>query len=211
MGIKKFCLMAALLAASLACANAQTTDANAYSKILNSKDTYGYDRAPRYRGFLEESYVFGVGECCEDRVGLTMSHGCQITPYFFLGAGLGFDCWIDDDIFSMPVFAQMRLEFHKAYRRNASPFIDMKIGYSAINATGLYCNPSVGCHFYFGHSNAGISVRLGYVAQLVKTTYTEYHYESYYYKGYPKTRTWTNTYTEKENCGGVQLGVSIDW
>lgn len=203
MGIKKHCLLAALFVASFGCANAQTTVTtsydNSYTKILSSEDTYGYDRAPRYRGFLEQNFVFGVGECNDDRVGLTMTHGCQITPYFFLGAGLGFDYWIDNDIFSMPVFAQMRLEFHKAFRRNASPFIDMKIGYSAVNATGFYCNPSVGCHFYFGHSNAGISVRLGYVAQLANTTMFYYNYPYF------------GTYSEKNNWGGVQLGVSIDW
>ena len=211
MEIRRLGILTAVIAATAVSANAQSVDDDAFNKVFNAEETYGYDRAPRYRGFVEENFTFGVGEYNDNRVGLTTTHGCQISPYFFLGAGMGFDYWIDNDVFSMPVFAQMHLEFHKAYRRNASPFLDFKIGYSAVNAKGFYCNPAIGCHFYFGHSNAGISVRLGYIAQLAETTTAHWH-SDFTYNGWNYQYNSYTTYTkERHNWGGVQLGVAIDW
>lgn len=180
---------------------------NPYTSNGDLDDLYGWEKAPRFRGFVEQNNTIGVGDYAYNRFGLLASFGCQVSPYLYVGAGTGFDSWIDgydydyENCWSVPLFAHLRTEIHKAYRRNVSPFIDAKIGYNLVHAEGLYFAPSVGCHFYFGHSNVGLSAYLGYVMQVVDCVETYYHYYGGYY---------TNDYT-KENCGGVRIGVSLDF
>ena len=183
---------------------------NPYSSNEDLEELYGWEKAPRFRGFIEQNNTIGVGDYGINRYGVLASFGCQVLPYLYVGAGTGFDCWTGDydyydtNYWSVPLFAHLRTEFHKAYRRNVSPFVDAKIGYNFVNFEGLYFAPSVGCHFYFGHSNVGLSAYVGYVLQPVDYTESYYHY-NYYSGGY-----YTYNYT-KENCGGVRIGVSLDF
>ena len=69
------------------------------------------------------------------------------------------------------LFLWYKRVLHKTFRKKLSPYIDAKVGYSVVNVEGGFCNPSVGCHFYFGHSNVGLSVGVGYVMQAFKRGY----------------------------------------
>ena len=173
---------------------------NTLAKQENDQDddpsTYGWGKAPRYRGFFGESYVFGTGgDYEEDRNFLYTSHGVQINPFLYVGAGVGLNYWVDSDVWSAPIFAHLRGEFHRSMKKNASPYIDAKIGYSVADVEGFYFSPSVGCHFYFGHSKVGLSVGLGYVMQ--KATMK-------YYLGYG------SSWSETVNAGGLELTVALD-
>lgn len=176
-------------------------DSPAYQK-KDADELYGWEKAPRFRGFVEQTSTFGVGDYDYDRYGLQASFGCQIIPYLYVGAGVGAEYWTDAEVWSAPIFAHVRTEFHKALGRNASPFVDVKAGYSVSDdIKGAYFAPSVGCHFYFGHSNVGISAYLGYVLQIAEIEH--YYYNSYSHYGY-------HDYTN-ENCGGVRIGVALDF
>lgn len=94
------------------------------NSTIEADTSYGWNRTPRYRGFIGDSYVLG----------------------------------------------------------------DAKVGYSLADVKGVFCNPSVGCHFYFGHSNVGLSVGIGYVVQAFKDFYDEEH-----------------------NAGGVSLNLALDF
>ncbi len=174
---------------------------NTSAKQDNDQDdapgTYGWGKAPRYRGFFGESYVFGTGgDHEEDRNLLYTSHGLQINPFLYAGVGLGINYWVDSEVCSVPIFAHLRSEFHMSLKKNVSPYIDAKIGYSVADVEGFYFTPSVGCHFYFGHSKVGLSVGLGYVLQKCKMNYYDY---SYNYLG-----SGTGT------AGGLELTVALD-
>lgn len=160
-----------------------------------SSDLYGWEQAPRYRGFVGNSYIFGVDDCNEGREFLYTSHGCQINPFLYVGGGVGINYWLDREIYGVPVFGHVRSELHRLFKKNFSPYLDVKMGYSLSDVEGFYFAPSVGCHFYFGHSKTGISVGVGYVLQN-----TEYEYYDYHYGDSPKY-----------NLGGVECTVAFDF
>ena len=166
--------------------------------LVEAEEPYGWETAPRYRGFVEYTQTFSSDEY---RVGLVTSHGCQLNPYIYLGAGVGVEYWYDYESCVVPIFAHFRSEIHNLIRRNASPFLDFRIGYGAGDPQGLYLNPSVGCHFYLGHSKQGLSVRAGYVLQ--GTDYS-WDAEDFYY-GY-----WDD-YEESDRIHAFLLSFGYDF
>ncbi len=174
---------------------------NPYSSNDDLDELYGWEKAPRFRGFIEQNNTIGVGDYADNRFGLLASFGCQIIPYLYVGAGTGFDYWSDSDFYTIPVFAHFRTEFHKSIRRNVSPFVDVKVGYSFMNSHGYYVAPSIGCHFYFGHSNIGLSAYIGYAMQ--RLDYDAYYYNWYYNYSY--------SFTHGVDSKGVRIGVSLDF
>ncbi len=136
------------------------------SAIGSSDDesSYGWNRAPRYRGFVGESVIFNT-DGDYTRYMVYTSHGCQINPYVYAGLGIGGNYTWDRDGFWMPIFGHVRGEIHNVLKKNVSPYLDTKIGYSVGDLSGFYCAPAAGCHFYFGHSNIGLSAEVGYMVQ----------------------------------------------
>ena len=61
---------------------------NNYGGLQNLSRGY---RPNGYRGFMELGGGPGVGDYGDGFVSFSTSHGGQISPYFFLGAGIGFD------------------------------------------------------------------------------------------------------------------------
>ncbi len=172
-----------------------TPSAKRESEQEEDPSAYGWGRAPRYRGFFGESYIFGSGEYEEDRNFIFTSHGVQLNPFFYVGAGVGVNYWVTSEAWSVPVFANLRSELHMSFRKNVSPYVDTKIGYSFADVEGFYFNPSVGCHFYFGHSKVGLGVGVGYVLQRAEIAY---------YNGW-------SLGTKKANAGGFELTVALDF
>ena len=94
-----------------------------YSPVVKAQsgESYGWEQAPRYRGFISEGYVFGTGDVKENRSFLSTSHGAQITPELFVGGGVAVNYWWDSESWSFPLFVDTRVELHKALRKNFSP------------------------------------------------------------------------------------------
>lgn len=167
-------------------------------------DPYGWEKAPRYRGFVGASTVIGFGDCNLSRVMLNTSHGVQIIPELFVGVGTGITAWFDPNDYwedntytSIPVFANIRGEIHNILRKNFSPYLDVKLGYNFVDLQGLFFAPEVGCHFYFGHKKIGLGFGIGYQLQQAKVTY-------YYGYGY-------TPYTYTENLNGIAISVAFDF
>ena len=154
---------------------------------------YGWVSSPRYRGFVEESFVIGTGEVAFSRAQISTSHGCQINPYLYAGGGLGINYWTDTEDGSFPVFAHVRSEFHKALNKRVSPFAEEKIGDSVGNVEGFYCRPEAGCHIYFGKTKLGLSISVGYEVQMT---------DVYYYQ---------SGITMYQNVGGVSISAAFDF
>ena len=164
---------------------------------------YGWQKAPRYRGFVGASTVIGFGDCNLSRVMLHTSHGIQIIPELFVGLGTGITGWFDpnnyweDDTYtSIPVFVNIRGEIHNILQKNFSPYLDVKLGYNFVDLQGLFFAPEIGCHFYFGHKKIGLGFGIGYQLQQTKVTYYGYGYTPY-------------TYTE--NLNGIAISVAFDF
>lgn len=144
-----------------------------------------------YKGFFDMGYVLDLSDYDAGRFELTTTHGCQFSPYLYVGAGVGIDYYTDASMFAVPIFANIRASF---VNQNIAPFFDVKIGYSLIDVEGLYFTPSIGCRFATGSKN-GVSVSIGYVMQRADVGY--YGYYSYY--------------SENVNMSGLSLKIGFDF
>lgn len=143
-------------------------------------EDYGYQRAPRYRGFVGEA--IGIGEY--SHFSLYTVHGAQIRPWIFVGAGIAldtytlFNSYVD---FAVPVFADVRFDFNDMLNCRFGPFFDLRFGYSVGDVDGFYFAPSIGGEIYFGHSRINLGIHMGYE---MKTP--EYYWGGYYSSYYTR-------------------------
>jgi len=127
-----------------------------------------------YRGFVDAGYSVGIGDYDFGRIEVNTSHGYQINPYLFIGAGTGLhfmasyktkdmDIPLDvrDSKVDIPVFANIRCNFLK---KKVSPFVDVKGGTYVTNSGGLYVNASAGCRFSINEKQA-INLSVGYTTE----------------------------------------------
>lgn len=144
-----------------------------------------YSRQPRkgYRGFIEWSSSLRSeslggfdldGNLYKNRqntfyTGLTTSHGYQINPVFFIGAGLGMEKCGSLDNWVAPVFLQGRADMRFG---RFTPFGDIRLGANMAEGIGAYFSPTVGYRFNWGRK---MGVNLG--AGLSLAGYKAEHYE----------------------------------
>ena len=143
------------------------------TKEAAPKKTVKQDVNVRYRGFVDLGYTVGVGAVSNsDRVELTTTHGVQILPELFVGAGVGINFYHSSDgAIAIPFFVDVRSDI---LRSNITPYVDLKLGYSVGNVDGLYITPSVGCKInrfdfslgyvaqrYVGFNVGGLSLKVG--------------------------------------------------
>ncbi|MDE6097550.1 MAG: hypothetical protein K2L80_00550 [Muribaculaceae bacterium] len=116
--------------------------------------------------------------------GVTTSHGYQINPMFFAGAGIGAEYCSNYSEFIVPVFVQGRADFSFGA---FTPFADIRLGANLSSGTGVYFSPSVGYRFNWGRK-VGVNVSLGmtlagYKCELYDVTVTPDGYWSLAYIG----------------------------
>lgn len=119
-----------------------------------------------YRGFFEISGVVGMTTDYgggDKAVSMSTSHGWQISPYAYLGVGVGFDRHLGErqDITFFPVFLDARMNILDT---RISPYIGLRAGYSFGKNTGVYAYPSVGLSLGVT-KRFGFDVALGYSIQ----------------------------------------------
>lgn len=114
--------------------------------------------------------------------GVTTSHGYQINPMFFVGAGIGMEKCGSLDNWIAPVFVQGRADFQFG---KFTPFGDIRLGVNLAEGAGVYFSPTVGYRFNWGRKmgvNLGLGLSLaGYKAEHYEGSYTgpddyEIHY-----------------------------------
>lgn len=149
-----------------------------------------------YRGFFDAGYTLGVGDFDFGRIEINTSHGYQINPYVFLGAGMGFhfmpeyktpDMQIPLDIrdskVDIPIFANAHVNFMKT---KFCPFLDIKGGTYVTNNGGLYLNGSAGLRIATNEKQA-INISLGYTLENLEfetfASFKSYKNMDYYREG----------------------------
>lgn len=123
--------------------------------------------AQNYKGFVDASYGFGFGDWSEDLITISTTHGLQMNPQFFVGAGVAFEYGLDSKKNAVPFFLDGRFNFQK---KPNSPFVDFKIGYSFFQSSGYYINPMIGYRIGLRNKSA-LNVGIGYVRQDSKDDY----------------------------------------
>ncbi len=115
----------------------------------------------KYSGIVDLGGLFSeYGSCIE----VSTTHGCQILPYLFVGAGLELRYYFDYEEFSLPIYANVRGCFPL---KKITPFAEVRLGYDPI-MEGMYFAPAVGItvkkfdfsigyamtnNFYYGYSD----------------------------------------------------------
>ena len=148
-----------------------------------------------YRGYVDAGYSVGIGDYEFGRFEVNTSHGYQINPYLYVGAGTGLhfmssyktkgmDIPLDvrDSKVDIPVFANIRCNLLK---KRVTPFIDVKGGTYVTNGGGLYVNASAGCRFSINEKQA-INLSVGYATEKLQfetfdrfTSHTSMDYTRY--------------------------------
>ena len=101
--------------------------------------------------------------------GFSTSHGYQINPMFFIGAGLGVEKCTSLDNWVAPVFIQGRIDLKFC---KFTPFGDLRLGANVAEGAGVYLSPTMGYRFNWGRK---MGVNLG--AGLTLAGYRAEHYE----------------------------------
>lgn len=120
---------------------------------------------PGFRCFIGNKYELGAELWNFSRSTIYAVAGYQANPYLFVGAGAGYSSWVIQDWVSVPLFADLRVELHKAIRRRVSPYVELQVGYAVGDVKSSYLSPQLGCHFNVGRRPIGISVALSYSVQ----------------------------------------------
>lgn len=164
--MKRFLMMIVVVCTMLSVANAQNVSGNCY------------------RGFVDTGYTFGLGDYKFGRIEVNTSHGFQINPYVFVGAGAGFhfmssyetpnmDIPLDkrDSKVDVPIFANIRANLSKG---KITPFADLKGGMFVTNSGGLYVSGSVGCRIATNTKQA-VNISVGFsLEKLEFQTFSEF-------------------------------------
>lgn len=117
-----------------------------------------------YRGFFEwDNHLTRYDEWIPaHRVtyyysGLSTSHGYQINPHVFVGAGLAIDYCQRDESIEVPLFLQARTDFRFG---RFTPFADLRGGYTLTDGECWNLSPTIGYRFDWGR-RVGLNIGLG--------------------------------------------------
>lgn len=102
-----------------------------------------------YRGFVEWCNDLGAGsDAGYDGVfyysGVSTTHGYQLSPQFYLGAGLEVEYFRRHDRVVVPLFVEARTD-HRFGR--FTPYASLRAGYDLSDEGDLYLSPTVGYRF----------------------------------------------------------------
>ena len=152
-----------------------------------------------YRGIAELGYQFGLGDYGMDRLKINMINGGQISPYFFIGGGVGLRYYFDADAALIPVFVHARAN---VLDKKVSPYFALSIGYAFnasndFEAVGLLVSPSSGVTFNVSERVA-LNVGLSYEMQSME------FYDYDYYYGYQ-----SDIYRKNSGALSIDFGLSF--
>ena len=130
-----------------------------------------------YRGFVDLGYTIGVGDYEFGRFEISTTHGYQVHPYFYVGAGVGFHFMSKyetkgmeyahdtrDSKVSIPLFVDLHSAFTKT---KFAPFVDLKLGHFVTNGDGFYANISAGFRMKTIGKQA-VTLSIGYTFEKLK-------------------------------------------
>lgn len=139
-------------------------DLNALYKRANERKYGWYRSITGLRMLIDYGYIQGIGNIKNNRFEWATSLGFQFDPIFYLGMGASYSFTLNKKESSVPIFINPRINF---LDNNVTPFLDLKVGYSALEAKGWYINPNVGVSFAMKGTQA-FSIGMGYSFQQAK-------------------------------------------
>lgn len=129
-----------------------------------------------YKGFVDAGYQFDLSDNNANSFEVLTSHGYQFNNYIFVGGGGGIVCYTDLDKVMIPFFSNFRVNFSQGH---ATPFADVKLGYSAGDMPGAYFSLGLGVRIKMADRKA-INLRFEHAAQQQSYEW-DYRTNDYYY------------------------------
>ncbi len=135
-----------------------------FTLVIFSLGLYARQPERGYRGFIDWSNTLrsdkvwlGTGRYTTYYTGISTTHGAQLNNWLFIGGGIDFEHYSDQDsnLFTPFIEGRADLLFGKF-----TPFGDIRIGYNLTNTGGIYFSPSIGYRFNWGRK-MGINVGVG--------------------------------------------------
>lgn len=114
-----------------------------------------------YKGHVEAGYTVGTGQVQYGRSSVMTTHGYQFNPYFFAGAGLGWQYFNEISDHVVSPLLHMRASYPVG---RVAPFFDFKGGVGTGDASGAFISPAVGCRIGLSE-RVGLSLTIGYELQ----------------------------------------------
>jgi len=130
---------------------------------------------------------------------MNIINGGQVSPYFFIGGGMGLRYYFDEDTALIPLFVHARANI---LDKKISPYFALSIGYT-LNAShdlepvGLLLSPAAGVTFKVS-GRVALNVGLSYEMQNIRID--DYDY-SYGFRG--------NNNSKNSGALGIDFGVSF--
>lgn len=175
----------------------KTTSGDVYDYDIDEVDKIAKEfveekayRSRGYQGYVDIGCSVGLvnwSGC--NAFSLSTSHGYQFNPYLFIGAGIGIDYYRELETTMLPIFADLKVNFIK---NDITPFFRARLGYSLIDGTGVYFNPTIGVDIS-PDKDWGFLISLGYNMQ--------------YARFYDWTPFWEYLYWESINTLSFKLGL----
>jgi hypothetical protein len=134
-----------------------------------------------YRGFIDADYALfkhnapGFARQHAHHAGISTTHGYQIIPQLFVGAGIGIENNTYTSNFYFPVFADVRTDLQFG---RFTPYADMRLGWTLASDGGFLWQPTVGYRFNWGRTFA-INLGVGCYLQCVKYNYYNFDYDKW--------------------------------
>ncbi len=125
-----------------------------------------------YRGFVDAGYGISISKVTftygsysdeadiSNQAFLTTSHGYQLMPYLFVGAGAGVTYYHEGSTVAFPVFGHIRTDFGS----RLGFFAEAKGGYTIKDINGAFIAPTVGIRYGLT-DRLGLNFGVGYLAQ----------------------------------------------
>lgn len=186
--------------------------------------------AQSYRGFVDVTAGLPVGsakisDVSLDRLvvfgGLLTSHGCQVMPNIYVGAGTGFMATTIEFGSQLPLFADVRYDMWG--NRGVGFYAGLRLGYSITLKSGdsyeyfdgpqwfscglddwLYVQPSVGMRIKLG-SRTGLNIGLSYLPLRIKPT------DGYWNWNYSASDEVVTPVKGKTVVSNLMLSVGVDF
>lgn len=186
---------------------------------MSKSFTEGLGVQKGYRGFVDVEYYLSIDARSKSRIGFSTSHGYQVLPYLYVGAGVGMQFITNmldpsEGVWSykrktftpIPVFADVRLDL---YKYKFTPFVDVRVGKTfGDKAFGLMFNPSVGCRIALKNSLA-LNVSLGYSMQSTDLYPYSGEYTIVHKEGTPSGST--DAYWENNPYHSLSLKLGVEF
>lgn len=189
--IKRQILLVAVLLSTGISANAQFYElTNQVTRLVSPALSGGFN----YKGYVEASYLRGVGDDRLDVVDFSTTQGFKYSSWCFMGVGAGIDLMIpnldyrhhEDVQVMMPLYVDFRFTFGNPSRVGVSldlrlgaafTFDDFPTNYGYIyEDEAFYFRPSLYFRIPINKNNSKQALNLGFTYQLLVADYYGYSY-----------------------------------